>query len=139
MLLLRVIAVVWRRSVAFFARRMPLESPGACMAFSVLCLAAASFLLPKLEGCAGLCPLLADALDGLDNGWAWLRRFEWATIAAAYFAAGIFQARCLQLCFPDDYNPYGSAVSRAGGGKACLTIAGMPVDDDDLRTSVLVT
>ncbi len=73
--------------------------------------------------------------------------------AAAYLCAGMFQARCLQLCHPDFYDPYAVddpvPFPRAPGSPAQgspgrnkrhgFEVAGMPVDHDELRTSILVT
>ncbi len=72
--------------------------------------------------------------------------------AGAYGGAWIFQARCLQICWPDVFDPADDGPA-AGGTAAArpwwprrlfrkrhgFTIAGMPVGLDDLRTSVLVT
>ena len=148
----------------FFARRMPLESPAVCMGLSAGILLTAVFLLPGIEALARRAPLLSDALDGASGGWGWLRAAAWAASAAAYACAWMFQARCLQICYPDFYDPYavGDRVNFAsarprsapGGAPAAqdakpssqgrrkrhgFELAGMPVDLDDLRTSILVT
>lgn len=64
--------------------------------------------------------------------------------------AWLAQARCLQLCHPLYYDPYVAAGSASAGGgpirrhahgseRGGFVIGGMPVNGDDLRTSVLVT
>lgn len=131
----------WRRWVAACARYLPLESPTACMAGTVLFLVGACGLLPNLEGCARRTPLLVMALGGWKWGWLSLRALQGGLILAAYAGAGLFQARCLQLCFPDYYDAAGLAggVSSRRRRRAPVAIAGMPVEPDELRTSILVT
>lgn len=97
---------VWRRFVIVFARRMPIESPALCMAFSVLFLLTAVYVLPEMTQHAGRSPLLAEAINGNEGGWLYLRWLDAFLTAGAGLAAWIFQARCLQLCFPDYYDPY---------------------------------
>ena len=72
-------------------------------------------------------------------------------IAAACAGAWIFQARCLQLCYPEAYDPAElpvrpvsrerkpAAPLRRSAARHGLTVGGMTVDYDDLRTSILVT
>ena len=135
----------FRRTVVFLARRMPIGSPAACMGFSLLFLLTASLLLPNAARFARTAPLLADALDGNTYGWRGLYAFEWAASGAALVCVGIFQARCLQLCYPDYFDPYAETGSGApwrtwaSRRPGSLLLAGMEVGDDDLRTSVLVT
>jgi hypothetical protein len=76
------------------------------MAGTVLFVAGACCLLPSLEGCAQRAPLIAEALDGWNYGWICLRGLKWALAFAAHGGAWLFQARCLQLCFPNFYDPY---------------------------------
>jgi len=135
----RLILCLVRRGVAALARRMPIESPVACMAFSLLFLVTALWLLPEAEGLARTIPLIADGLGAFSHGWLWLRCVEWMTIGAACLCAGIFQARCLQICYPDFFDPYATEGSPSRGGSNGLVIAGMPVDHGDLLTSILVT
>lgn len=127
----------------FFAHRLPVESPVACMFFSVLFLLTACTMLPALETWARVSPLVSAALDGLPDGWRWLRIVDRAMIAAACVCAWMFQARCLQLCDPEFYDlyatPAGSAGAPVGSRRRGLSIAGMPVGYDDLLTSILVT
>jgi hypothetical protein len=96
----------WRQWVASSSRHLPLESPAACMAGTVLFLAGAWFLLPRLEGCARQAPLVAEALAGWHYGWSCLRGLKWLLALAAHVGAWLFQARCLQLCYPEFYDPY---------------------------------
>jgi len=96
----------WRQWVASSSRHLPLESPAACMAGTVLFLAGAWFLLPRLEGCARQAPLVAEALAGWHYGWSCLRGLKWLLALAAHAGAWLFQARCLQLCYPEFYDPY---------------------------------
>ena len=126
---------------SFFAGRMPIESPPVCMLGSVLFLATAACLLPKLEACARISPLLAAALNGSPDGWQCLRFLEWTMIGSACACAAIFQARCLQLCYPEYYDAalLFEPSARRPHSRRGIEIAGMPVDHDDLRTSILVT
>lgn len=96
----------WRRCVVVAARRMPIESAGACMAFSVLFLLSAIYLLPEVTSDAALPPIIADALHRSRDGGRYLHRLEWVLIIGAIGAAWVFQARCLQICFPEFYDPY---------------------------------
>ncbi|MBL9187503.1 MAG: hypothetical protein JNK23_08510 [Opitutaceae bacterium] len=97
---------LWRRWVIFFARKMPIESPGICTAFCVLFLLTAVYLLPELSRLASEAPMFREALDGATTGWRWLRGIEIAMVVGACTASWIFQARCLQICFPDFYDQY---------------------------------
>lgn len=97
----------WRKTVVMFARRMPLESAGVCMTFSVLFLATAVFLLPEVAEHASKSPLVVEALNGEKGGWRTLQWLEGAMILGACSASWVFQARCLQLCYPKFYDPYG--------------------------------
>ena len=58
------------------------------------------------------------AWTSASHGWGYLFGFEWAAMAAAYFCVGVFQARCLQLCFPDYFDPYGDMEWRRPSGTA---------------------
>jgi hypothetical protein len=152
MRLLHPFTALWRRVVVALARQMPIESPVACMGFSVLFLVTGFFLLPGLEEAVRTAPFLADAVRGAKFGWRCLRIIEWAMMGAACLGAGMFQARCLQICFPETYDPYAdrlpSPVSTPGilrrmagrrGKGHGFTIAGMPASLEDLCTSILVT
>ena len=97
---------LWRRWVIASARRMPIESAGVCMAFSVGFALTACYLLPKITQAASRAPMIAEALNGTPAGWWWMRRIEWTMIGAAVFASWLFHARCLQICFPKYYDPY---------------------------------
>ncbi|MGD1031000.1 MAG: TraM recognition domain-containing protein [Opitutaceae bacterium] len=149
---LRPLTTFWRCLVVSLARRMPIESPVACMGFSVLFSLTAFFLLPGMEEAIRSLPLLADAMSAAKFGWRALRVLEWTMIWAAFLCAGMFQARCLQICFPETYDAYAGENSSPGlaGGirrgrlgrgrkRHGFTIAGMPASLDDLCTSVLVT
>ncbi len=85
---------------------MPIESPGLCMGFSVLFLLTAIYVLPEITEHAGNSPLVSEALNGNKNGWRYLRYLDAFLTTGAGLAASIFQARCLQLCYPDFYDPY---------------------------------
>jgi hypothetical protein len=142
----RKAARLWRGWVVLFARRLPIESPFACMGFSAIFLLTACCLLPGLETWARVSPVISAALDGFPDGWRCLRMASWAMIAAAYACAWAFQARCLQLCYSEYYDPYamdapgpGRPAGSPGRRRHGFSIAGMPVDHDDLRTSILVT
>lgn len=76
------------------------------MAFSATFLLTALFLLPGLETWARVAPLVSDALGGSDGGWRWLRYTEWGMLGGAYACAWMFQARCLQICFPEFYDAH---------------------------------
>ena len=136
----------WRAFVAFFARRLPLQSPALCMTFSLLFLFTAFGLLPDAEREARAAPLIADALDGFDHGWRALQIVEGTMMAAACVGAWVFQARCLQICYPDFYDPYAldegeprrGPVSSGARGHG-FVVGDMPVGLDEMRTSVLVT
>ena len=96
--------------------------------------------MPKTAALARNSPVLAEAFEGNRHGWQALAWFEWAAIGTAYVGGGIFQARCLQLCYPDYFDRYtlpgwAAGRSRRGG----VRLAGMPVEESDLRTSILVT
>ena len=136
---------LWRWSVAAAARRMPFRSPALCMALSCFLLLTAFSLLPRLEAAARAAPLFADAI-GRGAGWTALRVLAATMMAAACAGACALQARCLQVCFPDAFEsgPAGGPVwtGRAGwpGRRPDgISIAGMRVDRDDMRTSILVT
>jgi len=144
--------ILWRCMVVALARRMPIESPVACMGFSVLFLLTGFFLLPGMEEAVRTVPLFADAMSAARFGWRGLQFFEWAMIGAACLGAGLFQARCLQICFPQAYDPYAGEMASPGlmqgvrrwtvgrdRKKHGFTIAGMPASLDELCTSVLVT
>jgi hypothetical protein len=125
------------------------------MGCSALFLLTGWCLLPELESCARAIPFLAAACDGWDGGWTYLRFCQGAMMAAAGVGAWIFQARCLQLCYPGAYDPAeppprppgrarrsGGApapAARAGSGRHGIAIGGMAVDYDALRTSILIT
>ncbi len=128
-----------RRAVAALARLMPLSSPVACTALSVLFLSSAFCLVAETETVAGAIPPLADAMEGLAGGWSFLRGATWATVGVAGLCALIFQARCLQICFPQALEPDFSGPARIRRGRHGFAVAGMPVGYDDMRTSVLVT
>ena len=89
-----------------FARRMPLESAGVCMAFSMLFLLTAVFILPQVGRHAARSPLIAEGLEGTEDGWRILQWAEGVMILGACLASWVFQARCLQLCYPKFYDPY---------------------------------
>jgi hypothetical protein len=126
------------------------------MACSALLLITAIGLLPELEKSARAMPLISAVLDGFAQGWRCLRMVEWTMALAAGAGAWIFQARCLQVCYPDTYDPRGLAGPGPAGRQARgpprrraidsprrkkhgLVIGDMPVEYDDLRTSILVT
>lgn len=128
------------------ARCMPLRSPGFCMACSALLLLSGFWLLPELERCARAIPLFAAAYAGRADGARLLRGCQLAMMAAAGAGAWIFQARCLQLCYPEAYDPEATPRSvaddrpfRSGSGRRGVAIGGMAIGPDDLRTSILVT
>jgi hypothetical protein len=75
------------------------------MGCSALFLLSGCCLLPEMERYARGMPLLAAACDGWRDGWRCLRYCQWAMTAAACVGAWIFQARCLQLCYPEAYDP----------------------------------
>jgi len=75
-------------------------------------------------------------VDAFSHGWLWLRCVEWMTIGAACLCAGIFQARCLQICYPDFFDPYATEGSPSRGGSNGLVIAGMPVDQFQSRARI---
>jgi hypothetical protein len=97
---------LWRRWVIAVARRMPIESAGVCMAVSVLLLMTAVYLLPEAAGFADSSPGIGEALRATKSGARYLRVLEFAWVVGAGGAAWLFQARCLQICFPDFYDPY---------------------------------
>lgn len=134
---------LWRRGVIGCARRLPVASPATCMASSAVLLLGACLLLPGLEAQARAMPGLSAAIGGWPGGWSWLRLAEAAMAAGAGLGACLLQARCLQLCYPETYDPdrlpSGPAAGRWRGRRGGLIIAGMPVSREDLRTSVLVT
>ncbi len=126
------------------------------MGCSALFLLTGCCLLPKVEACAREIPLLAAVCDGWAGGWRWLRYGQGAMTAAACVGAWIFQARCLQICYPDSYDGTAtplsislrraarsrgprSARARPGAARHGLVLGGMAIDYDDLRTSILVT
>jgi hypothetical protein len=125
------------------------------MGCSALFLLSGCCLLPEMERYARGMPLLAAACDGWRDGWRCLRYCQWAMTAAACVGAWIFQARCLQLCYPEAYDPAETPVRssprrppkpagasgspRGGAARRVFSIGGMTVDHDDLRTSILVT
>jgi hypothetical protein len=76
------------------------------MGFSVLFLLTACYLVPGLEPWARVSPVLSAAFGGYPGGWRCLRILARAMIAAALACAWMFQARCLQLCYPEYYDPY---------------------------------
>jgi hypothetical protein len=106
MLASRLPARLWRRLVVGFAGRMPIDSPAACMAFSAVFLLTTLFLLPGIEPQARAAPLVTQAFSGAPAAWRWLAVLRWAMTVAGSCCAWIFQARCLQLCFPDAFDPY---------------------------------
>lgn len=85
---------------------MPIESPGICMGFCVLFLLTAVYLLPDTTRVAAQAPLFSQALDGTASGWRYLHWVEMAMVVGACTASWIFQARCLQICFPEFYDQY---------------------------------
>jgi hypothetical protein len=134
-----------RRWVALCARGMPIRSPGLCAALSAWFLLTGLCLVPHLESCARAAPVVSAALDGIADGWRRLRILERAMAWGAFGGAWIFQARCLQICWPDAFDPRAAGergvrrFGRARGRRHGFVVAGMPVDLDDLRTSILVT
>ncbi len=128
---------------------MPLTSPGLCMGCSALFLLTGCCLMPDLETWARAIPMVAAACDAFEQGWHYVRLCQGAMMAAAIIGAGIFQARCLQLCYPEFYarepgGPSPERKARAGGEASGakrhgLRLAGMEIDYDELRTSLLVT
>jgi hypothetical protein len=142
----RFMVWLWRSAVILPARRMPLESPGLCMALSLLFFLTGLALLPRLERVARVAPLVADALDSSAHGWRSFRIVEATMVLAACVGGWTFQARCLQICYPEFYDPYGSVARPAARARRPsrrkrhgFTIANMSVGYDDMRTSVLVT
>jgi hypothetical protein len=120
------------------------------MACSALLLITGVCLLPELEKSARAMPIISAALDGFAPGWRCLHAVAWTMAMAAGAGAWVFQARCLQVCYPDTYDPRGLAGPGAAGPrpraapsprrkKHGLVIGNMPVGYDDLRTSILVT
>ena len=98
---------LWRRWVIAAARRMPIESAGACMAISVFFALGAIYFPPRAAHYAMEAPGIGQAFrSAKDGGGLYLRELKIALIIGATGAAWIFQARCLQLCFPDFYDPY---------------------------------
>jgi hypothetical protein len=114
------------------------------MGCSALFLLTGCCLLPRMEACARGIPFLAAVCDGLAGGWSYVRYCQGAMTVAACAGAWIFQARCLQLCYPESFDAAesprrSSAPVRTATGRHGLGIAGMAIDYDDLRTSILVT
>jgi len=126
------------------------------MACSALFMLSGCCLVPGLERFARANPVVAAACSGFPNGWRWLGLLQGAMTAGACFGAWIFQARCLQICYPRFYDAtdpgqFAQASSTwrhsRGAGRALaslrkchgLVLAGMKVGHDDLRTSILVT
>jgi len=136
---------LWRRSVAWWGRRMPLQSASLCMTLSLLLFLTALILLPQLDNAARLAPLVGDALNGTGCGWPVLHIVEATMMLAAGVGGWTFQARCLQICYPEFYDLYAAGETGRhrpaahGRKRHGFTIANMGVDYDDLRTSILVT
>ena len=124
------------------------------MACSALLVVTGCCLLPEIERTAQAVPIIAAAFDGFAQGWRCLRGLEWAMAAGAAAGAWMFQARCLQICYPEAYDPAdisgpapeagGTRLPHAASGSSRrrqhgFAIADMPIDHDALRTSILVT
>jgi TraM recognition site of TraD and TraG len=120
------------------------------MGCSALFLVTGCCLLPRMEACARQIPLFAAVCDTWADGWRCVRFCQGAMTAAACAGAWIFQARCLQLCYPESFDAAEpprplrraarpAASSQAGAGRHGLVLGGMAIDYDDLRTSILVT
>lgn len=67
--MLKRVVRFWRKGVIALARRMPIESPGLCMSFSILFLLTAIYVLPDVTSDAAHSPLIAQALNGSESGW----------------------------------------------------------------------
>lgn len=117
---------------------MPLGSPLACMAGTLLFLFGGLCLAPRLERAVALAPALGACMRANPRALVVVRVLAAALALGALFGAWLFQARCLQLCFPAAFGP--DAPGRpARTARAPLVLAGMPIGHDDLLTSVLVT
>ena len=127
------------RLIAGLAGWMPLESPGGCMAGSLLFAFGVGWLLPSLA--ASVAPQLSPVLHVWPAAGHSLHWIRGAIVAAGTAGVALFQARCLTLCYPAWFEPDGGS----GGGSPrrpaplAASVAGMPITEDDLKTSVLVT
>src|SRR6185312_40410 len=139
--LLRLLLALARSAIVRMAGVLPVDSPALCMALSALLALSGACLLPGLEPSARAMPAVAAAFDGFAGGWRGLRAAELAMGAGALAGVVLLQARCLQLCLPESFEGPGPAAAAFGlrGRRAGLTLAGMPIGADDLRTSILVT
>lgn len=118
---------------------MPLESPAGCMAASVLFAFGVGWLLPSLAAAAPLPVQVAMrhwAAAPVSLGWV-----RGAILVAGALGIALFQARCLTLCYPAWFEAdegIGGATGRRNSPLAAV-VAGMPISEEDLKTSVLVT
>lgn len=124
---------------SFLVRRaggvVPLSTPFGCLSATVLVLVGAVCLLAPLTDSASA----ALSVLHLPQGVMIVHSAQRAIAAAALVCVGLFQARCLMLCYPNRFAP---AQGGWGGGKrrrSVATIAGLAMSQDDLCTSVLVT
>ena len=127
------------RLIAGGAGWLPLESPTGCMAGSLLFAFGLGWLLPGLA--TAVVPALELFLPGWTGSEQALRVARAAAMAAGAAGVLLFQARCLTLCYPEWFEPGagdGRAVRRHPSPLAA-TLAGMPIAEDDLKTSILVT
>ncbi|MGH7995036.1 MAG: TraM recognition domain-containing protein [Opitutaceae bacterium] len=135
---LRFALALARAAVAFGSRRMPLGSPWACTAGTVLFLFGGFWLVPRVALVARRAPLFEQAIRGEPRAAAGLRFMTLTLEGAALFGAWLFQARCLWLCLPEAFGREASPPGRRGP-RAPLKLAGLPIGEGDLTTSILVT
>jgi len=130
------------RAVAISARLMPLETPSGCVAGTLLFAFGLGWMLPHLLASAIALPGIAGLLLGRPGSLQAIGVLRWAIVVAGVVGVGLFQARCLQLCYPERFGFGGSTPevpSQHRPAETAVTVAGMPIAEEDLRTSILVT
>lgn len=121
--------------IRWAAEVMPLETPLGCMSATLLVLFGTACLLVPLADAARVA---ATALQ-LPHAHALLAGIATAFVLAAGASVVLFQARCLQLCYPGRFGREPRAGARRGSRTPVAALAGLPISHDDLCTSVLVT
>ena len=148
MFLFQYIRKLARFFIVFSANVVPLKSPLMCMMLSGGFVISAILLVSKLSSLALQSPIIAQMVEVVPQGISVLKLIQTILTSGAWISAWFLQARCLKLCYPEYFSNhlissafYSSFLRLILNRKSIgfVSVAGMDIASDDLKTSVLVT
>lgn len=98
--------LIWRKFVCISAKLIPIESPGWCMFFTILIIALIFMILPDGLFVLSRVPAIADALTTSHQLYVTFEVINFTVYTLLIVTAWQFQARCIQLCYPKEFNPH---------------------------------